>query len=811
MTTSLQTDVLADRQAPTTSAPRPDETRALGTGTPLPHDGRTPVHELVAGFARITPTAPAVSGRDGTIDYRALDAWARRIAARLAESGVGRGSRVAVLVEPSTAMVAAVLGVLKAEAAYVPVDLAHPDRRIAGVLTNARVGAAVVTGSAAGRLSGLDLPLVRVEDTAGPTGEHHTACTAGAGEDAEDGDEEPATGAAPSDATGATPADATAPVRAEVTASGGASEVGGAYEPAVVTAHEYAVDTAHAYAGEAPADGPAARGEAGRAAAAVGATGRPDATGITGVTDDDPAYLIYTSGSTGEPKGVEVGHRQLAASTLARRMVYPGRPVFLLVSPLAFDSSVAGLWGTLTAGGHLVVAAPDEVRDPERLMDLVERHGVTGLLCVPSLYAVLLDAAERAGRERLRSLETVTTAGEPLPADLMRRHFAVHARTVALVNEYGPTEATVWASYRRYDAPGPVTIGGPAPGVRLYVLDEGLRPVPRGTEGELFIGGAGVAHGYFGRPEATAKVFLDDPFAGVPGARMYRTGDLVRWTEEGTLDFLGRRDHQVKIRGHRIELGAVEAALCELPGVREAVVVPDTGGAALTGFVLAPARPDARSLREQVARSLPAPMVPARIEVLDSFPRTVNGKADRARLRARAEEPYRAAQGPYRAVEEAAPEQPAAKGRPVTDDGPTAGTASGGTGAVVPAAGTTAEAPDGGTPPRAPGGGDPSAGVAAAWAEVLKVTDVPGDVNFFDLGGHSLAMFQLQDALERHTGTRPPIVALFRHTTVSAQVALIRDGGADAGDVEADARRSAARRARALRARRHRAQEEPTR
>ncbi|MFJ7044973.1 non-ribosomal peptide synthetase [Streptomyces sp. NPDC101112] len=751
MTTSLQTDVLADRPAPTASAPRPDETRALGTGTPLPHDGRTPVHELVAGFARITPTAPAVSGRDGTIDYRALDAWARRIAARLTESGVGRGSRVAVLVEPSTAMVAAVLGVLKAEAAYVPVDLAHPDRRIADVLTDARVGAAVVTGSAAGRLSGLGLPLVRVEDTAGPTGERDPARTTGAGEDAEDGDEEPATGAVPSDAT----------------ASGGASDVEGA--------HEYAVETAHAYAVEAAADGPAARGEAGRAAAAVGATGGPDATVVTGVTGDDPAYLIYTSGSTGEPKGVEVGHRQLAASTLARRMVYPGRPVFLLVSPLAFDSSVAGLWGTLTAGGHLVVAAPDEVRDPERLMDLVERHGVTGLLCVPSLYAVLLDAAERAGMERLRSLETVTTAGEPLPADLMRRHFALHARTVALVNEYGPTEATVWASYRRYVAPGPVTIGGPAPGVRLYVLDEELRPVPRGTEGELFIGGAGVAHGYFGRPEATAKAFLDDPFAGVPGARMYRTGDLVRWTEEGTLDFLGRRDHQVKIRGHRIELGAVEVALCELPGVREAVVVPNTRGTALTGFVLAPARPDARSLRERVARSLPAPMVPARIEVLDSFPRTVNGKADRARLRARAEEPYRAA--------EATPEQPAAKGRP---------------------------APDGGTPPRAPGGGDPSAGVAAAWAEVLKVTDVPGDVNFFDLGGHSLAMFQLQDALERHTGTRPPIVALFRHTTVSAQVALIRDGGADAGDAEADARRSAARRARALRARRHRAQEEPT-
>lgn len=699
MTTSLQTGLLPDRSAPTTTTPGPDETRAPGTGIPLPREGRTPVHELVAGFARVTPTAPAVSGRDGAIDYRALDAWAERVAARLAESGVGRGSRVGVLVEPSTAMVAAVLGVLKSQAAYVPVDLAHPDRRIEDVLDDARVGAAVVTGSAAGRLTGLDLPLVRVEDVAGPSVVRESERTPGADADTEDGDEEPALAPA------------------------------GAY-PAATT---------------------------------VGTTGRPAIADITG---DDPAYLIYTSGSTGEPKGVEVGHRQLAASTLARRMVYPGRPVFLLVSPLAFDSSVAGLWGTLTAGGHLVVATPDEVRDPEKLVDLIERHGVTRLLCVPALYAVLLDAAERLGVERLRTLDTVITAGEPLPANLMKRHFALHTSRVALVNEYGPTEATVWASYRRYDAPDPVSIGGPAPGVRLYVLDDALRPVPRGAEGELFIGGAGVAHGYFGRPEATARAFLDDPFAGVPGARMYRTGDLVRWRDDGTLDFLGRRDHQVKIRGHRIELGAVETALCALPGVREAVVVPDAACTSLTGFVLAPALPAARDLREQLARSLPAPMVPARIEVLDSFPRTVNGKADRARLRSRAEEPYGAVD---RAAQESSP-------------------ATSGAG----------------------GGSDPAASVTAAWAEVLKVTDVPADVNFFDLGGHSLAMFQLQDALERHTGTRPPIVALFRHTTVSAQAALIRDGGSDAADAEADARRSAARRARALRARRHRAQQEPT-
>ncbi|MFF7974931.1 amino acid adenylation domain-containing protein [Streptomyces sp. NPDC007905] len=688
MTTSLQTgaDVLSHRPAP--AAQPPDGTEAGDSGVPLPRDGLRPVHELVARFARVTPAAPAVSSGDGALDYRSLDAWAGRIAARLAEAGVGRGCRVGILVPPSTATVAAVLGVLRSKAAYVPVDPAHPDRRIADVLADARVGAVVVTGDTAGRLAGLNLPLIRLEDVAGPGADRGAGREPGSDDDTEDEDEEPA---------------------------------------------------------GALADAPA-----------VEALADDWAEG----TGDDPAYLIYTSGSTGEPKGVQVGHRQLAASTLARRMVYPGSPVFLLVSPLAFDSSVAGLWGTLTAGGHLVVATPDEVRDPERLVGLIEHHGVTRLLCVPSLYSVVLDAAERLGPRRLRTLESVITAGEPLTADLMKRHFATHTGQVALVNEYGPTEATVWASYRRYDAPGPVSIGGPVPGVRLYVLDDRLRPVPRGAEGELFIGGAGVSHGYFGRPEATARSFLDDPFAGEPGARMYRTGDLVRRRDDGTLDFLGRRDHQVKIRGHRIELGAVEAALCALSGVREAVVVPDAAGTGLTGFVLAPSLPPAQDLREQLARSLPAPMVPARIEVLDSFPRTVNGKADRTRLRSRADEPHPAAQP--------APAATAAPGR----------------------------------------GGDPAAAVAAAWAEVLQIADVPADVNFFDLGGHSLAMFQLQDALERHTGRRPAIVALFRHTTVSAQAALIRGGGADAIDAHAEARRSAARRARALRARRHRTQEE---
>lgn len=629
---------------------QPDEVLGLGCGSPLPTGLRLPVHHAVARLARSTPGKTAVLSGETSLTYGELDAWAGRIAERLAACGVGRNDRVAVLGEPSAAMVAAVLGVLQSGAAYVPVSSMHPQPRINEVCTDAAVRAAVVSGTPGGGLAGLEIPVIDANDLAKPT----------------------------ESAWPLTPTDAA-----------------------------------------------------------------------------DLAYLIYTSGSTGKPKGVLVEHHQLTASTLARCCVYPGVQTFLLVSPLEFDSSVAGLWATLTTGGRLVVATAAEVQDPLRLVELVARHRVTHLLCIPSLYGLLLDAAERLGVTQLSSLQTVIVAGEPLARHIVDRHFTLWPASVALVNEYGPTETTVWASYQRFDAPGPISIGGPIPGARLYVLDDALRPVSRGLQGELFVGGEGVSRGYFARPDATAPAFLDDPFAGIDGARMFRTGDLVRWTAEGTLEFLGRRDHQVKIRVCRVELGAVEAVLRSMPGVRDAVVVANSEHTLLTGFVLASPEISGTSLRDRLSDQLPTVMVPAAIRVVGQLPRLINGKIDRAALAAA---DHKRRSGPEMGI-----------GGPM-------------------------HAPD----------NDLTARVAAAWKEVLKVPEVPTDVNFFDFGGHSLAMFRLQDALDRHTGTRPSVVALYWHTTVLAQAKLVREGAPGSETPHADRRRAAAERLRAARERRQR-------
>ncbi|HEX8694195.1 MAG TPA: amino acid adenylation domain-containing protein, partial [Longimicrobium sp.] len=375
-------------------------------------------------------------------------------------------------------------------------------------------------------------------------------------------------------------------------------------------------------------------------AARIGAAGADALEGAA--SPGSLAYVIYTSGSTGKPKGVMVTHGNLVSSTAARERFYPGKVgAYLLLSSIAFDSAVAGVFWTLCGGGALVLPGEDDLGDAERLRALADAAGVTHLLAVPSLYAQLVGDGGGWGR----TLETVIVAGEPCPPGLVARH-CERFPGVALVNEYGPTEATVWSSAHRCGADdaaaAAVPIGAPVPNTRVYVLDAAMRPVPVGVAGELCVGGVQVARGYLGRPALSAEKFVPDALGGAPGARLYRTGDRARWRADGTLEFLGRLDQQVKLRGYRIEPGEVEAVLRRHAAVRDCAVVArddGPGGKRLVAYVVGEADPEA--LRSHLRRSVPEYMVPGAFVFLERLLLTPNGKLDRKALPAPERAPSR--------------------------------------------------------------------------------------------------------------------------------------------------------------------------
>ncbi|HET9281752.1 MAG TPA: amino acid adenylation domain-containing protein [Candidatus Angelobacter sp.] len=435
----------------------------------------------------------------------------------------------------------------------------------------------------------------------------------------------------------------------------------------------------------------------------------------------DLAYVLYTSGSTGKPKGVMVSHQNLVSSTFARKLAYGNTRRFLLLSPISFDSSVAGIFGSLLNGGTLIIAPDDLVRSPLRLNQEIQRLRVESLLCVPSLYRYLVESPVD-GKQKSQ-LSRVIVAGEVCPPDLVAKSAQQYPR-VELFNEYGPTEGTVWASVHGCTHPisrQTVPIGRPIANTQVYILDAWGEPVPIGVAGELCIGGTGVTRGYLHRPELTAERFVPDPYVGQAGARMYKTGDVGRWLADGNLEFLGRNDDQVKIRGFRIELGEIEERLQEYPAVEKAIVIAreDTPGEKRLVAYYRPASlhafPDPESLlsdiRSFLRERLPEYMIPAAYVRLESLPLTPNGKLDRRALPA----PNGDAYATHRYV-----------------------------------------------PPQ----GDLETALAAIWAEVLKLKQVGRHDDFFALGGHSLlalrVLFRVNDCFQ----TELSVPSLLEHSVL---------------------------------------------
>ncbi len=348
------------------------------------------------------------------------------------------------------------------------------------------------------------------------------------------------------------------------------------------------------------------------------------------VKGDDLAYIIYTSGSTGKPKGVPISHRNLIHSTHARFDFFKSQPdAFLLLSSFSFDSSVAGIFWTLCSGGTLVLPPRRIEQDIQKLAKIIQINKISHTLLLPSLYNLLL---EHATDSDLQFLKTVMVAGEACPTNLVLNHYKKLPK-VNLVNEYGPTEGTVWSTAHHIlpsDAFGSVPIGRPIPSMENYILDKNLQPVPVGVIGELYIGGKGIANGYWQRPELTQERFIPHPFNATNKIKIYKTGDLAKFRQNGVIDFLGRADHQVKIRGHRIEPDEIKSVLEKMDGVKDAVIVvqKNQNHNRLIAYLTMHFQKEKSIIRTALKEVFPDYMIPAAFVQLDEFPKLPNGKID---------------------------------------------------------------------------------------------------------------------------------------------------------------------------------------
>jgi amino acid adenylation domain-containing protein len=430
------------------------------------------------------------------------------------------------------------------------------------------------------------------------------------------------------------------------------------------------------------------------------APGTPEASiDPRGEAGQAAAYVIYTSGSAGKPKGVRVPHAAMRnfLTSMAKEPGLTEKDRLLAVTTISFDIAGLEVFLPLSVGASLVLASPEETGDGDALAKLLDQEHITFLQATPTTFRLLVEAGYSAP-DRLRTL----CGGEALPPALVAQ---LLPRVRELWNMYGPTETTVWSTCERVVSPDRIVIGRPIANTRVYVLDVDRKPLPIGVPGELYIGGAGVALDYLGRPELTAERFVPDPFAGEPGARMYRTGDVVRLAEDLGLEYIGRNDHQVKLRGYRIELGEIEAALGRHPQVRQAVAAVKAERAAdarlVAYIVFSGDEATPSELRKHLRAELPEYMVPQLFVTLDALPLTNNGKVDRKAL----PDPFaEAATGNER--EYLAPRT------------------------------------------------DTERILAEVFADVLHVERVGLLDNFFELGGHSLLSIQAIHRIEQRTGVR---------------------------------------------------------